>query len=428
MRQTGQLRETRAFSWDTFLDTYLPALVFALGTGIALPAIPALARSFNVDFGVASGVITAFLLGGMIGTIPTGWLVDRLGRRKIMVAGPLLTAALAFAVTASQNFPELLVLRFFDGWASQMWLIGRMVGISARSKADQRGRTTSWMFGFDAVGRLAGPVAGGFIATALGVRAPFAAYGVMALLALGPVLLFIRDVDGPESILASSQDTGRSIPAGVTPIPASSQPRITAAQIILPRLSYFAVAFGSAVARGPVFAGLFLLYAAFTYGLAPQGIGLLATAGSALALPIGFMTGWMMDRFGRKRTLIPGFIAIALALMLVAATALLHASLTWFVVTYVAVVATQSLTSGSNQTLGADVAPPGARGVFLGLWNFTGQSGSSLSPIVFAALATFAGYTAAFLFLALASMGVAAMLATLIPETGRPVVLRSSPG
>jgi MFS family permease len=408
-----QTRQTRALAWDTFLDTYLPALVFALGTGIAIPAIPTLARSFHVSFGVASGVITAFLLGGMIGTIPTGWLVDRIGRRQIMIAGPILTAILAFSVTLSQNFPELLVLRFFDGWASQMWLIGRMVGISARAGADQRGRQVSWMFGFDSVGRLAGPLLGGFIATAWGLRAPFAAYGFMALLALIPVLLFIRDIE----------DAPRSAPDGSTRPAARMTPR----QIILPRLAFFAVAFGGAVARGPIFAGLFLLYAAFTYNLGPKGIGLLATTSSSMALPIGFLAGWLMDRYGRRRALIPGFIATGLTLLLVAATALLHASLAWYVGAYMAVVVTQSLTSGSNQTIGADVAPPEARGVFLGFWNFTSQSGASLSPLVFAALAGITGYASAFVFLAVAALSVAAMLAVLIPETGRPAALRSPP-
>jgi MFS family permease len=241
------------------------------------------------------------------------------------------------------------------------------------------------------------------------------------------VLLFIRDVDDRETTpLASSG--AESAERSRTLAPVVGHARLTVKEIILPRLSYFAVAFGSAVARGPVFAGLFLLYAAFTYGLQPKGIGLLATTGSALALPIGFMTGWMMDRYGRRRTLIPGFIAIAFTLLLVAATAVLHSPLVWFVATYMAVVATQSLTSGSNQTLGADVAPPGARGVFLGLWNFTGQGGSSLSPIVFAALAAFVGYPAAFVFLSIAALSVAAMLATLIPETGRPVAQPAAPG
>jgi MFS family permease len=41
--------------------------------------VPALASSFDVGFGVANGVATAFLLGNLLGTLPGGWLVDRYG-------------------------------------------------------------------------------------------------------------------------------------------------------------------------------------------------------------------------------------------------------------------------------------------------------------------------------------------------------------
>src|SRR5690349_4322068 len=88
--------EAKALSWETFLDTYLPALVLALGVGIALPAIPSLARSFHVSFSLASGVVTAYLLGGLVGSIPSGLLVDRFGRRRVMLAGPLISASMAF--------------------------------------------------------------------------------------------------------------------------------------------------------------------------------------------------------------------------------------------------------------------------------------------------------------------------------------------
>ena len=59
-----------AVSWDALLAIYLRALVLALGTGITLPAVPALAKSFGVSFGAASGVVTAFLVGNLIGTCP----------------------------------------------------------------------------------------------------------------------------------------------------------------------------------------------------------------------------------------------------------------------------------------------------------------------------------------------------------------------
>ena len=42
---------TAAVSWDAFLSTYLPALILAIGSGVALPAVPILAKSFDVSFG-----------------------------------------------------------------------------------------------------------------------------------------------------------------------------------------------------------------------------------------------------------------------------------------------------------------------------------------------------------------------------------------
>ena len=47
----------RAVSWSALYLVYLPAFVMALGAGIALPAIPTLAKSFDVGFGLASGEI-----------------------------------------------------------------------------------------------------------------------------------------------------------------------------------------------------------------------------------------------------------------------------------------------------------------------------------------------------------------------------------
>src|SRR5215469_15863530 len=105
----GTPRRVAAVSWDAFISTYLPALVLAIGTGIALPAVPSLAKSFGVSFGVASGVVTAFVLGNVAGTIPSGWLIDRFGRRVVLIAGPLLTAATACLIAFVHSFPELLL-------------------------------------------------------------------------------------------------------------------------------------------------------------------------------------------------------------------------------------------------------------------------------------------------------------------------------
>lgn len=378
-------------------------MLLALGVGIALPAIPVLARSFDVGFGLASFVVTAFLIGGTVGTIPTGWLIDRVGRRPILIGGPLLTAAVALLVARAQSFPELLIYRFVDGWAAQMWLLARLAAISHRAAIGQRGRQVSWMYGMDNLGRLTGPLVGGFLAASLGERSPFVAYAVLALIALIPTVKLAREVPR----------------RAVTASPLAKTAPVTLWRIVAPRLPFFGVAFFSAVARGPIFADMLHLYAAFTYNLDASGIGVLATVASVISLPISFLAGWLMDRLGRKATMVPGFIGVSLMMLLLALTAALHLSLVWYVATFLAGVAAQSLTGGSIQTIGADVAPPEARGLFLGVWRFTGQIGQTASPVAFAFLASTTGYGSSFVFIALAAAVTAVLLITLVPETGK---------
>lgn len=397
-------QEAKALSWSAFLSTYLPALILALGTGVALPAVPSLARSFHIGFGLASFVTTSFLLGSVLGTLPSGWMIDRLGRRRIMLLGPLLTAAMAFATATAHTFPELLAYRFFDGAAAQMWLIGRLAAISHGAAANQRGRQVSWMFGMDNSGRLLGPLLGGFIATSWGIRAPFVAYGALALVALIPAFMFTKDTPRAERPTTSS---------------AEQPSRLTARQIVLPRLIYFGVAFFAALARGPSQAQLLYLYAAFAYHLKPAQIGYLAATAGACSLPIGFIAGWLMDRYGRKRTMVPGFTGVTFTMTGLALSAFFHLAFHWYVLIFLAGVVMQALTGGSIQTIGADVAPPEARGRFLGLWRFTGQGGVALSPIMFAGLAAGVNYGAAFLFIAGSAATCAFLLVRYVPETGQ---------
>jgi MFS family permease len=393
----------KALSVDAFLSTYLPALLLALGVGIALPAIPVLAKSFDVGFGLASLVITAFLIGGTLGTIPTGWMIDRFGRRPIRIVGPSLTAVMALLTVTAQSFPELLVYRFVDGWAAQMWLLARLADISQRSSAGQRGRKVSWMYGMDNVGRLSGPLVGGFLAAGFGPRSPFLAYAGLAIVALLTTITLTHDEPLPRATVDAARAAGR----------------ISIREIVLPRLPFFGVAFFSAVARGPIFADMLHLYAAFAYNLTASGIGLLATAGSIVVVPMGFASGWAMDRYGRKVTMVPGFVGVTVTMLLLAVTAFLGLSLVWYIAAFMATVVAQSLTGGSVQTVGADVAPAHGRGTFLGMWRFTGQVGQTVSPVVFAFLAERTGYGSSFVFVAAAALVTAWLLLTLVPETGR---------
>jgi MFS family permease len=391
-----------AVSWRALLATYLPALILSTGLGIALPAIPALASSFHVSFGIASGVITFFLIGSLCGTIPAGWLVDRLGRRPVLIAGPLIISVAAICIAYTSSFTVLLALRFASGFAQQMWLVSRLAAISHGAAANQRGRQISWMYSMDNLGRLVGPMLGGLIAANLGIRSPFIAYALLALAALVPTILFAGDTPRRTATAATTSAIGLLE---------------SLRDIVKPRLAYFGVALFAGLTRGPFFADLFHLYAAYQYHLGPAQIGYLATAAAVTALPLGFTAGWLLDKLGRMRTMIPGFLSVACSLAALAVSAYLQLNIYWYVALFLLAVVTQSLTGGSVQTIGADVAPPKARGTFLGLWQFTGQGGQTLGPIAFAFLASTVSNGTAFVFSACCALGVVTLLVFAIPRT-----------
>jgi MFS family permease len=83
----------------------------------------------------------------------------------------------------------------------------------------------------------------------------------------------------------------------------------------------FLAQFFASMTRGVLWGGTLLLYTTFAYGVGPQVLGGLATTSSIIGIPITLSCGYLMDRFGRKSTMVPGFVAIALGLMFLASSA-----------------------------------------------------------------------------------------------------------
>jgi len=80
------------------------AAAMTAGTAVSLigQAYPTLAPYIRADLGLslaAVGLLNTFVyIGTMLGSLPSGWLTDKLGSRKVMIAGTLLGAGLAIAI------------------------------------------------------------------------------------------------------------------------------------------------------------------------------------------------------------------------------------------------------------------------------------------------------------------------------------------
>ncbi|MBM2811605.1 MAG: major facilitator superfamily 1 [Chloroflexi bacterium] len=391
------------YTRQNFLSMYLPSITLAIGTGIVIPALPVYARNFGVPFEVASLVLVAQQVGTTLASLPAGLLMDRFGRRKVVLSGPVVLALSSLLMVTAQSFPELLAYRFLAGVGQQMWHLGRLTIIADTGADRERGRQITTMSAMESSGRLLSPALGGFLAAYWDIRAPFVIHAILCLIAIIPSFKLIRET-APHLAAGAARTVQKTADAGWGAL-------FTFAVVI-----FFVAQFLASLTRGPIFSGQINLYGAYIYDLGPETIGLLATAVTAVSIPIGLASGWIMDKYGRKATLVPGFLLLTVALVCIAVTAYVDVPFEVFIAAYLGVHASNSITGGNMQTLGSDIAPTNARGRFYGVWQTLGNVGSPISTSLFAVLSATVSYWAAFGAIALMAAGTAFILATLVHD------------
>ncbi|MDQ7035858.1 MAG: MFS transporter [Anaerolineae bacterium] len=155
------------------------------------------------------------------------------------------------------------------------------------------------------------------------------------------------------------------------------------------------------------------LYAANVLNLDVQTIGYIIGAGSAMDMLVFYISGVVMDRFGRKWSIVPPFIlqGIGTALILLTHSAMPLALVSAFI------GLANGLSSGTMMTIGSDFSPPEFRGEFLSLWRLIGDTGHVGAPIIIGAVAQVLVLQMSVLAVAGSGFGAALLFAFLVPET-----------
>jgi MFS family permease len=399
-------------------------MILSLGQSMVAPVIPGFAKSFDVSLSQASLVFVAVAAGALAATFPTGYLMDRFGRRPVLLSGPLITAFASLMTPFSHSFIELLLWRFLAGAATQVWQQTRLAIIADTARHRQRARQLQWMTGVGRAGHLFGPAAGGFLAAGFGTSIPFIIHAVLTLAAVMPSFLLIRETAPERSAQRDDDEEGSSAAVGWRPV--------IAYMLTTQMLVFLVIQLCATLARGGQDYGSLNLYAVYAYGIGPEVLGLLNTVALVFGIPIPFLTGYLMDRFGRRSVIVPGFSSYAVAVVLMSLTAFFPLPFSAFLVTYVLVQATQGTTGGTMQVLGTDLSPRFGRGRFFAIWRTIAQLGATVTPAIFAYVAEHVGYGAGFLYLAccaiVVAIGVGAVLGDTLARADRADAAASGAG
>jgi len=110
-------RSLGLLSRQLVLSLYLPAALLALGDSLVTPVSPIFTKQFEVGVAAASLVFVMVNVGALVAAFSTGYPMDTIGRRPVLLAGPLIMAAGSLMTPFAGSFTQLLCWRLVVGAA-----------------------------------------------------------------------------------------------------------------------------------------------------------------------------------------------------------------------------------------------------------------------------------------------------------------------
>ena len=357
------------------ITLYASALLAGMWS-MMVPAVPVMATAFAVSPGTAAQTITALALGRFAGMPLSGVVLDRLGTRAALTAGPALACSAALLAGITPWFSLILALLFLIGVGESIWVIAREVAGIDLTRQDQRGRVLSGFHGINNLGLALGPLFGGLLTEAVGFRAVFFGYAACAVTSVFLGLAVDAAHTPPPAPSAGVADWGFAALGrrlrGLKDLFEQISPDLRTTYIVL-----VLATFTSFMHRVTTQSMLPLLATA-KMGLSPKEIGMLFTISGfsvfAMILPAGFV----IDKVGRKWATVPstGIPAVAFLLIPFANNFFQLAVL----ISFLGIA--NGLSLGSLATSTYDVVPPSARGRLQAARRTIAEIGGVAAPLL----------------------------------------------
>lgn len=379
------------------LGAFVPSLVFEVGIGAMLPIVAITATHLGASLAVA-GIMAALVpIGQLLADMPAGALAARLGdRRAMMLAG--LVSAVGFVGCALA--PHLAVLALgvlLIGGATAVFNLARHAYLTEITPPLRRARVLSTLAGVHRIGLFIGPFAGAAVIHGNGLRAGY-------WLALGTSLAATAVI---AAVRPEGDDHGPAAPAG------SRQTRslwsvLTEHRQVFATLGVAVLLVGAVRGARQTVLPLWGEH----LGLDPAVTSVVFGVAGAADMLLFYPAGKVMDAFGRLWIGIPAMLTMGLAMALLPLTTTV-AAFAWVAVL---LGLGNGMSSGILMTLGADVAPPGERAQFLGIWRVFQDGGAAAGPLVVSAGAALGSLAAGIWVMAGSGVVAAGALSRWVPR------------
>ncbi|MCE7792361.1 MFS transporter [Salipaludibacillus sp. CUR1] len=276
---------------------YIIIAVAFLDTFIQLPIITPYAQELGASHMLTGAIIAVYSLSNMAGNIVAGHWIDRVGRKKILLAGMASAALILLFYPLAQTGSHLFFIRLLHGLAGGALIPAAFAYIGDRTSEGRRGKTMAYTGACIGSAAIVGPALGGIIAARASVEYVFILVSVLFIITF---LLIIKFVN--ESF--SSPDRGKILISDF--IRLIKQPVLIQASL---------AAFALMVSNGTLAFALPLKVASLNLDASATGL-LLSTFGLVALLVFLTPANKIFERYEPAHLILTGLVLISVSLIM----------------------------------------------------------------------------------------------------------------
>src|SRR5215212_1083500 len=145
------------------IGVMMAVLLQVLDTTIANVALPHMMASMSATQETINWVLTSYIVASAIAIPITGWLADRVGRKRLFVWSVIAFTVASVMCAMAQNLTEMVIFRAFQG-VSGAFLVPIAQAVLFDINPPQKHARAMAMFGMGVmIGPILGPVLGGWL-------------------------------------------------------------------------------------------------------------------------------------------------------------------------------------------------------------------------------------------------------------------------
>ena len=377
-------------------SVYFPQAMSTLGAGILLPVLPLYLEASGLRLSLVGLVTASAGIGSALGGLPASSLAERRGTDRLLAVALVIMAGTAAVLGVTDAVLALVALRVAYGFGHSGVSQSRQLVVARSVDVGLRGRINSWIGGTHRLMYVIGPLLGGLVYGQWGEGAAFALAGGCTALGLAFLILPGGRDDHPISARDERTHIGPSLwrhrrrlaTASLGPflVQSARQGR----HVVVPLIGV-------------------------ELDLDPAAIGVLVAAGTTADFLLFPVSGYIMDRWGRLRAMVPAFSLMAFGPAVLGVTD----TVTQAVGAGIVIGIGNGLSSGTMLTLSTDLAPPAEPGPFIAGFQTLSAAGSFSGPLLVGWVADAFGLGTAAVALAVTIAIGVVWIATMVGETGR---------